>query len=66
MDIEKLLTGLFDAQRFEGSAALQRMIDDAEVRYFGQECSGEELSELSAAGAPWATSLDPKIRGGPT
>ena len=66
VDIEKLLTGLFDAQRFAGCPALQRVIDDAETRYFGEECSAEALSELSAAGDPWATSFDPKIRGGPT
>lgn len=54
MDMEKLMAGLFDLQRFEGSPALRRVIDEVEARYFGAELSDDALSTLSAAGDPYS------------
>ena len=50
MELEKLLEGLFDFQRFERDPALQSVIDPVEERYFHKELSDDELSMLSAAG----------------
>ncbi len=62
MDMEKLLTGLFDYQQFERSPALQGLIDEVEARYFGEELPDEALELLSAAGDPYSRSPDPKKR----
>ena len=66
MDMEKLLTGLFDFQRFESDPALQGVIDEVEMRYFSEELSDDELDMLSAAGDPYLQALDPKEREGPS
>ena len=60
MDTEKLLTGLFDYQRFEREPELQRLIEDTEARYFGEELSDDVLRTLAAAGDPFAKTPDPK------
>ena len=62
MDTEKLLSGLFDFQRFERSPALQSVIDEVEARYFGEELSDDALTFLSAAGDPFLQTPDPKKR----
>ena len=62
MDMEKLLTGLFDFQRFEKDQALQGVIDEVEGRYFVEELSDDELELYSAAGDPYLQLLDPKER----
>ena len=65
MELEKLLEGLFDFQRFERDPALQSVIDEVEERYFHKELSDDELSMLSAAGEPYSQPPDPKKRGDP-
>ena len=62
MDTEKLLKGLLDFQRFERESALQRLLDETEARYFGEELSEDALRTLSAAGDPFAKTPDPKKR----
>ena len=52
MDMEKLLAGLFDFQRFEREPALERVLQDTEARYFSQELSEDALRMISAAGDP--------------
>ena len=59
MDMERLLTGLFDYQRFERDPALQNLIDDTEARYFGAEISDDALDLVSAAGEPFIPLPDP-------
>lgn len=65
MDMEKLLTGLFDFQRFERSPALQSVIDEVEARYFGEELSDGALSQISAAGDLYSLPQDPGKRDKP-
>lgn len=65
MDMEKLLPGLFDFQRFECSPALQSVIDGVEARYFGEELSDDALKNLSAAGDPFLRMPEPGKREGP-
>ena len=65
MDTKKLLTELFDLQRFERDPALQRVIDEVEERFFGDELSEDELSMLSAAGDPYLQIKDPNKKDGP-
>ena len=60
MDTERLLKGLFDFQRFDGDPALQRLIEETEARYFGEELSDDVLRQVSAAGDPFARPPDPK------
>ena len=62
MDVQKLLTELFDLQRFEEEPALQSIIDETEARYLGTELSDADLSSLSAAGDPYTQITDPKKR----
>ena len=49
MDMEKLLAGLFDFQRFERDPALERVLQDTEARYFSRELSEDDLRTISAA-----------------
>lgn len=65
MDMEKLLKGLFDFQRFERSPSLQSVIDGVEARYFGEELSDDALNNLSAAGDPFLRMPEPGKRDGP-
>lgn len=59
--MEKLLTTLFDYQRFARNPALQRVIDEVEARYGQpQPLSLDELYRVSAAGDPYAQALDQK------
>ena len=53
MDMEKLLSGLFDFQRFERNEALQSVIDGVGMRRMGYELTDDELERLSAAGDPF-------------
>ena len=46
---EKMLSSLFDYQRFENDPVLQALIDETEKSY-GGEISDDELSQVSAAG----------------
>ena len=62
MDVKKLLTELFEFQQFENDAALQSIIDETEKRYLSTELSENVLSELSAAGDPYAQITGPKKR----
>ena len=59
MDTEKLLAGLFDRQRFEREPELQRLIEETEARYFGEELSDDTLRTLSAAGDPFVKPPEP-------
>ncbi len=65
MDMEKLLTGLFDFQRFERDPALKSVILDTEERYFGEELSFDTLRTISAAGDPALQAPDPMKRDKP-
>ena len=65
MDTDKLLTELFGLQRFERDPALQRVIDEVEDRWFGEELSEDELSMISAAGEPYLHVKDPKKKDDP-
>ena len=53
MDVQKLLTELFELQRFEEESALKSIIDETEERYFGTQLSDDILGKLSAAGDPY-------------
>ena len=66
MDMEKLLTGLFDFQKFEREPTLQSVIDGTEARYFGAELSDELLGAVSAAGDPFARTPEPREQDGPS
>lgn len=50
--MEKKLRALFDFQRFEGNAELQKAIDSVHSRYASCELSLDELDMVSAAGMP--------------
>lgn len=65
MDMEKLLAGLFDLQRFEREPALERVLLDTEARYFSQELSDDALRMVSAAGDPFVRTPDPTKRDEP-
>ena len=59
--MEKLLSDLFDYQRFARNPALQRVIDDVEARYsLPQALSLDEMYQVSAAGDPYSQALDTK------
>ena len=58
MKTEKLLTNLFDFQRFERNPELQSMIAEVEQKYSVTEMSDDELDLLAAAGDPF--SREPK------
>ena len=60
MNMEKLLAGLFDFQKFEKEPALQSVINEVEARYFCAELPEDELCMLSAAGDPFSQPPDPK------
>lgn len=65
MDMEKLLTGLFDYQRFEQSPALKGVLDEVEARHFSEELSDDALKTLFAAGDPYSQTPDPRRKDGP-
>lgn len=65
METERLLTGLFDLQRFERDPALQKILDEVEAQYFSKELSDDTMHVFSAAGDPFLQPPDPKNRGGP-
>ena len=46
------LNRLFDFQRFEGNARLQKVIDDTHRRLEARELNDDELDLVAAAGAP--------------
>ena len=50
MDMTNHLHVLFDYQRFDGNAALQRVIDSVHARYAGKALSLDEMEQISAAG----------------
>ena len=51
--MELLLNQLFDYQKFEGSAALQELIDRVTAKYSGiRELDDDEVFAVSAAGSP--------------
>ena len=62
METERLLTELFDRQRFERDPALQRVIDEVEERYFGEALSDEQLQAVTAAGEPCLLAHPPGSR----
>jgi len=62
MGVEKLLTELFDFQRFEADPALKSVIDETEERYSFGELSDDVMSTLSAAGDPYTRIPDPRKR----
>ena len=56
MEMESVLTKLFDFQSFARNPTLQRIIDQVEVRYgipTVTDLSDAELSQLAAAGDPF-------------
>ncbi len=65
LDTERLLTELFDFQRFERDPALGGVIDEVEARLSGAELSEDELNSVSAAGDPYAGTYHPRERDGP-
>lgn len=65
MDMEKLLTGLFDYQRFEQSPTLKGVLDEVEARYFAEELSDDALKTLFAAGDLYSQTPDPGRKDGP-
>lgn len=50
--MERVLSKLFDFQKFEENADLQREIDAVHDRYAVRELSMDEMEMLAAAGAP--------------
>lgn len=44
------LSALFDFQKFDGNASLQRVIDSVHSRHAVQELSLDEMSSVNAAG----------------
>lgn len=60
MEMEKLLTSLFDFQRFEKNPSLQSIIDEVEERYGIDEMTDDELDLLAAAGDPFSQELKKK------
>ena len=46
------LSALFDFQKFDGNADLQRVIDSVHARYTVRELSMDEMEWVSAAGTP--------------
>ena len=46
------LSRLFDYQRFEGNARLQKVIDETHRRIKARELTDDELDQVAAAGAP--------------
>ena len=65
LDTERLLTELFDFQRFERDPALGRVIDEVAERLAGSELSEDELDTVSAAGDPYSGMRRPGKRDGP-
>ena len=65
MDMEKLLAGLFDFQRFEADPALRSVTEEVEGLYFLDELSEDALTMLNAAGDPFSPPPDPARRDGP-
>ena len=65
MDTERLLKELFDLQRFERDPALQRVTDETEERWIGEELSDDDLKMLSAAGDPYLQAQKPKKKDEP-
>ena len=57
MKTEKLLTNLFDFQRFKRNPELQSMIAEVEQKYSVTEMSDDELDLLAAAGDPFSREL---------
>ena len=45
------LSRLFDFQRFEGNARLQKIIDDTHRRLEARELDNDEVDQVAAAGA---------------
>ena len=60
MEMEKLLTSLFDFQRFEKNPSLQCIIDEVEQRYGATEMTDDELDLFAAAGDPFSQEHDAK------
>ena len=46
------LSALFDFQKFEGNADLQRVIDSVHARYAVRELNIDEMEWVNAAGTP--------------
>ena len=46
------LSMLFDYQRFEKNARLQKVIDEAHRRIEARELDDDEIDQVAAAGAP--------------
>ena len=63
MEMEKLLTSLFDFQRFEKNRELQSIIDEVEQKYGVTEMTDDELDLLAAAGDPFSHEHDVKEKG---
>ena len=51
--MDRLLTELFELQRFANDSALQAVIDEVEERYAISALSDDALADLSAAGDPY-------------
>ena len=57
--MERLLTGLFDYQKFESVSALQDVIDDVMSRYSrGAALSDDALGMVAAAGTGMIQPMD--------
>ena len=62
MDIEKILFGLFDYQRFDPNPKLEHMIGSVRSRYLRHPLMENELERVAAAGEPFARELEQKER----
>ena len=65
MDMERLLKGLFDFQRFEDDPALRSVTDEVDERYFSEDLPDDALNTLFAAGDPFSQTPDPARRDEP-
>lgn len=54
VNMEEMLTSLFDFQRFARNSELQSMIDEVEQKYGVTEMTDDELDLLAAAGDPFS------------
>ena len=58
--MERTLAKLFDYQKFEKNADLERLIDSVHSRYAIRELSLDDMEYVAAAGTPDTTPKDRK------
>ena len=60
MDLERTLKRLFDYQKFEKNADLERLVDSVHSRYAIRELSIDDVDMVFAAGVPGQPPRDRK------